>query len=99
MDYTLDEIEKAKQLVSDLESFNNRDLSQVANLDRVTEKTRGSVIMELLVKEFGADILGKRIYNMFGEDTFTSKASSIKKNKSSKIREVTNRLIKNLQHC
>lgn len=64
--YSDEEVEAAKQLVQDLESFTNRDLSHIANLSRVTDKYRLGVITELLIKEFGQGILSKGVFNPFG---------------------------------
>jgi len=71
--YTDEEVEAAKQLISDLTSFSNRDISHIANLKRVTDNNRRMVITELLINEFGQDILSKQVFNPFGDDTLTAK--------------------------
>jgi hypothetical protein len=73
--YSDEDIEAAKQLVRDLESFSNRDISHIANLSKVTDNSRSLVIAELLVREFGVAILNKNIFNPFGADTLTKKIS------------------------
>lgn len=73
MIYSLEDIEKAKKLVSDLEEFSNKDISHIANFSKVTDKTRRGVILDLLVEEFGEAILSKGIYKPFGDDCLTAK--------------------------
>lgn len=68
MVYSEEEIQNAKQLVQDLESFSNRDIGHVANLERVTNNSRNAIIAGLLVKEFGPDIFKHNVYNPFGND-------------------------------
>lgn len=84
MVYSDEEIQAARQLIQDLESFTNRDISHIANIQRVTDKSRRMVITDLVILEFGQDILSKRIYKPFGDDTLTRKVSYRNDNTSRK---------------
>lgn len=54
--YTGEEIKQAKELIELLRTFSNYDLQCVSN-HKVTDKTRLNTIIELVVKDFGADIM------------------------------------------
>ena len=70
--YTDEDLQKAKELAELLQSFDNRNLTSVANT-RVTDKNRAMIIAELLVQDFGPQILNANVIKLFGEDTITKK--------------------------
>jgi hypothetical protein len=54
--YTREEKEAAKEFIELLRSFSNYDLQCVCN-HKVTDKTRMNTIIEIVVSEYGADIM------------------------------------------
>jgi NAD-dependent SIR2 family protein deacetylase len=81
--YSDEEIKAAKELTQLLDSFNNKDLSLVANTSSVTDKSRGAVILQILIKEYGDEIITKNLFNPFGDVSKLCKVTDYRKGEQS----------------
>lgn len=54
--YTGEELQKAREFIELLRTFTNYDLQCVCN-HKVTDKTRMNTIIEIVVSEYGPDIM------------------------------------------
>ena len=72
--YTDEEFKTAVELLKTLQEFTNKDLQCMIN-HKVLDSTRNNVIAEILVNEYGDDILTTGIFNPFGEDKLSKKTS------------------------
>lgn len=54
--YNQEQIQKANQFLTNLQSFTNREISEINDDKPCNDKTRQPIIMELIANEFGDNI-------------------------------------------